>query len=268
MNHQKQYNGSITRFFGTKFLTAVGGETSGTLIDRHGNPISSSLLKKVSAIHRTNWQGRQLLYASSRTNLAFLTTTMAGTGWTTTVSGTGTAPVTTSAYATGPDGNTSAIRIQCNLGATPASAESVINWTNTTGLTTGSTYCTSFWITSNGAGSVGQNVVFRHVARASYTTVTLTNTWQRVFNANAALNTSPYFEIGLRGGLGITVPTTADFLLFGVQQEVGSTPTGTILNATTSPISITDYTMSGSTASFGQAATAGAIYDWDGIAIR
>ncbi len=62
---------------GIQFGTWTGSNNTAELVDQYGNPISSA---NVSAIYRDDWQGNQLLYPTARTN-EILASVLGNTDW-------------------------------------------------------------------------------------------------------------------------------------------------------------------------------------------
>lgn len=204
----------------------------------------------VSAVHRTDWQGRQLLYPTARTNLCLQSQNCLSAPWGTALSGSLSAD-----SGTDPAGGTNAQLF--TVGASQSYFEQGVS------LTGGVTYTASGWMKCT-AGVQFAIWLFDNISRGVVTTMTLGASWtryQNTFTANAG-NTSGILQLG-----GITAtPVGAVIEVFGFQVEVGNSPSGYI-PTTTAPVTLTDYTLSGTTVNLAQAPGATATTDWDGIAV-
>ena len=271
-----RYNASIVRFAGTPFLTAAAGETSATLVDRHGNPISSAKLKKVSAIHRTDWQGRVQLSSTARTNAFYPSNNPAAwlvpTGLT---HGPGTA--------TAPDGTATGYSFTEDTSTGVHENGSIAQ-----NFTAGVELPFSFFVERT-SGTRNLAVTFyvsgaQAQARIDLTALTVTDTSDPTASCAGSVTSLPsgyawiqlspthptggsivpYF--GLLDGTAklYTGDGTSGLIIWGVVEGT----VGAYIPTTTAPVTVTDYTMGGSTANFGQSAAAGNVYDWDGVAER
>lgn len=263
----------------TPFGNWNGSNTSAQLVDAYGRPMSRA---SVSAIHRTDWQGRQLLYPSARTNAAAYTVALGGTGWTSQNGGTGTVN-----SATAPDGTTTASLLSDNSNVT-AGTHAI--GSNLIALSAG-IWCVSCYFKHtndqyigiqrqpdafsatfdilNGvtAGSYGSAVVGMGIEASA-------QGYYRVWvNFNYPGATSDGFNLCLGYGYnnlgGVGNGSTADIFGFQVEKVALATdgPTPYIANATSAPLTLTDYTLTGTTVNLAQAPVSTATTDWDGTGV-
>lgn len=177
--------------------------------------------------------------ASILSNLALYSQDFENAWWLKGVNGVGTAPVVTADSATAPDGTTTAELVAFALnGGTTTTDRSYLQTTSMT-TTAGVTFTASVYIKAATAGDIGKVLLIRGAAGATYTSITLTNSWQRVLSSESASGTTGFIEIGLRGANG-----TADSVsvhLWGAQFVPGSTAqTYTRSLATAAPIMFAD----------------------------
>lgn len=226
----------------TPFGTWNGSNTSAQLVDAYGRPISKA---SVSAIHRTDWQGRQLLYPTARSN--YFGGVIGATGWTALPNCT----ITPNA-ALGPDGVTSnaAQIVVTSAGSGGTYGTCLFN------ATAGTMNTHSLWV----KGAAGGETVQLKDPSVTNTiaTVTLTNLWARYYFNDTAQTTG--------GGLWIVAPPSSTIYAANGQMEIAASPTSWINNPTYdgAAITITDYTITGTTVNLAQAPVATATTDWDG----
>jgi hypothetical protein len=278
------YNASIVRFNGTPFFTGNGSASSAGLVDRHGNPISAAKLKKVSAIHRADWQGRQLLYPMARINQILNSQNFTASSWAIVNASLG--PGAQNA----PDGTSSATlmtstasavcQLQCTMqnpfvgGALTISIMAMsgscskmhlqINERdNNLSTIAGSVVCFDLSSSAIGsevvlAGAIGVTAASNTLLPSGFRKVSLTFTSQPTCAS-------------LKIYLGPTDSFTARNSVSGDSINVWGASGGSIgayVSTTTTPVTVTDYALSGSTVSFGQVPAAGAVCDWDGVVLR
>jgi hypothetical protein len=260
-----RYNAGLIRANGVPFFTGDGSTDSAMLLDRHGNPISSDKLQRVDAIHRTDWQGRQLLYPTVRQSLTRYTNSF--TSWNKNSGGSGVVPTLTPNYAQGPDGNpTSASRLQCTLGDSPTINDFSQILIGSV-LAESSSVVASVWAKSN---TENEQPFMLNIAGVSpQGPVTATTEWTRIATIFPVVASGqPSIRIGLRGG-PFGSATTLDLLIAFANVQAGDTLTSYMDNPITPPpVAFTDYTLSGSTIAFGETPLAGAVCDWTGVARR
>lgn len=270
-----RYNAGLIRANGTPFFTGDGSTSSATLLDRHGNPISSDKLKRVDAIHRTDWQGRQLLYPTARTNLETWSQDYTNAAWSkTNVS-------ITAAATTAPDGTVSGQTI------TESTATGVHRVQQNRSLVSGPIYTISViakagsrnWIIV-GEDSAGSNAFFNLSSGAvgsvnggaTAAIVSLGSGWYRcsVTYVQSGVTGRVYMglsTVGGGGGPSYTGDGISSISAWGFQLELESSPTAYIPTTSTAA-TVTDYTLSGSTVNFGETPLTGAVCDWTGVARR
>jgi len=88
------------------------------------------------------------------------------------------------------------------------------------GIATGRTAITSFYIKAFAAGDVGKVMVFRHVAATGYTTVTLTDSYQRISNAAVSGGPSTTLDLGLRPAVGSSTGTVSVYLAAAMCEDI------------------------------------------------
>lgn len=238
------YSGSVT---GAPLATTDGTATTLALRDGGGNPATGSV--SVTAMHRTQYGVRQPLSATARTNLALWSEDFSNAVWQNSYSGTGSAAVVTPNYAEAPDGSMTACRVQLDMGA----ATSDQDWSafqqdsdSPSGTETG-----ALWIKSN----TGSDIKVYLYTLDALVLATIAPEWQLV----EALETNPASQDD-----GPT-STTADLLVWRPEIEEAAAP-GVYIPTTSAPASVTDYTVSGTSVTLGQAPGTGAAIDWDGSA--
>lgn len=229
-------------------FTGDGSTTSVVL------PSAVGYVTNVSAMHRTDWQGRQLLYPTARTNRCMQSQSFTSAPWVSGASGTGVTPIVNDNYATAPDGTVTAARMQFSRGST--SGQSRV--TQSIACAIGDNIRQRIWMKSNTEANQLVNFAISGVARIDFTA---TNTWQEVDTSwvATATNSSPY--VGLFGPSGLA----CDVLIWGCEQDANSVNPGmgVYIATTTSARTVTDYTLSGSTVTLGQAPATGAVVDAD-----
>ena len=231
-----------------QFGTWNGTATSAQLVDSRGNPISSAT---VSSIYRNDWQGNQLLYPTPRTNQLGTTLIAAGTAYLGSWGGYYSATVQSGASA--PDGSTNAVTCLPANASNPFGVNS-----GTTGVLPVGNYASSIWIRTH-TGTALFTVAPDDVG--NYLTTTVGTTWTRV--ANTFLN---YTATELRNFQCICQTVGAGpFDVFAPQTEISGQPaTSYIYNGGTSPLTLTDYTLTGTTVNLAQAPAATAATTWNG----
>ena len=247
------------------FGTWNGTVTSANLVNRYGATPNQA---RAINIWRNDWQGNQLLYPTARTNSGAYTIALGGTGWTSLNGGTGTVN-----SATAPDGTTTASLLSDNSNATHSTH--AIN-SNPISLSAG-IWCVSCYFKHtndqyvgiqrqsdlfsgtfdilNGAtaGSYGGDVVGTGIEASA-------QGYYRVWvNFDYPSATSDGFNLCLGYGYnnlgGVGNGSTADIFGFQVEQVASASdgPTPYIANGTSAPLTLTDYTLSGTTVNLAQA---------------
>ncbi|MDE1767329.1 MAG: hypothetical protein KGI27_13810, partial [Thaumarchaeota archaeon] len=197
----------------------------------------------VAGVYKSDWQGNQLQYSTPRTNLQIDSNTF--TPWLNSIGGTGTVPVVTANYATGPDGvSGSASRLQLNQGSGTTGSDYCFLTSPLTASLANEPYTESIWIKSNTGSSQPITITF---SGALNQTFTIGTAWQRIYNSQTPTFSGANIYIGQEGDVSHAV--TGDFLIAFSQLEFGSNATSVIVT-TTSPGTVTDYSLSGSTLTF------------------
>lgn len=142
--------------------------------------------------------------------------------WAKALGGSGVAPIVTADQGVAPDGTSTADKVVFNCPA-GAGNQSNINQNGLATVTSGALYTGSIYVKAFAAGDIGKVLLFRHVGRTSYTTVTLTASWQRVTSLETAFNTSGYIELGLRPDSGSSSGTVTAYVWCG-QVVAGTSP--------------------------------------------
>ncbi len=227
----------------TPFGTGDGSTVAFQLLDIEGFPAYD--LNGTPTVFRTDWQGTYQLYSTARTNFCTKSQALDNAAWTNLIAGTGVNPTVTADYGPGPEGGTTAERVQFNQGAgTTIGDVSVRRSPTMSGLTIGQPVVVSFWAKSN---TTAQSLyIGGGTLTAGNTTVTLGTTLQRytalLGNATAA---SGLIYFGLRGTF--TTGATADITItdFQVEQNGLGAATSFILTDAT-PVTVTDYSVNAS----------------------
>lgn len=280
-----RYNSGIIRFNATPFLDAVGGETSAGLVDRHGNPISASKLKRVDAIHRTDWQGRQLLYPTARTNIFLASELLTANAWV--ISNALSVTQSTDTYGTSgipyfnlQHSSTGVTQsLYQVLGAKTAGFEVTVTLAikgtaTSTQATFGLWGSSSTWGASDGSTAKltvldGPGVVAQQSPVALISITGLSTAQDTLISFTRTYATAETCRLYIYPDENTSTTTGAANLVTRVMGSVGSGAQGAYIKTpSNSTATVTDYTLSGATVNFGEAANAGALYDWDGIAVR
>jgi hypothetical protein len=245
--------------------TGNASQTSWTAV----NPLGPA--PTVANVWRTDWQGKQRMYTTSRTNLAKYSRDMTGTGWTSD------GCTTTANQIVSPDGVTAGNKIVEGVGINAGAGHKVysaVTATNGTfytlsfdakagtrtyiqAWTWGTTETTSaFYNLNTGVCSGSGNPTMRSLGngwwRCTKTSFTSAPTFNYAIGPSDGTNTQAY------SGDGVSYVYAGE-----VQVEIGVLATSFIYT-TTAAVTVTDISISGSTVTFTTAPATGATLTWDG----
>jgi hypothetical protein len=209
-------------------------------------------------IYRTDWQGQVQLYPTPRTNWIKSSQDPSTSDWTKGSGGTGSAPVVTTNYTTAPDGTTTGARVQFNHGAGTTAGDASQLSTSPVVQSGSVNWCHSVWMKTNDGSTRSFHV---SIAGAGAIVAVITPTWQRfnvIYNGNGSFS----LRIFYRGDLDANA--TADISAWGAQGEVGSAPTGYISTPSNVAVTVSDYSISGTTVILSSALAATATLQWSG----
>ena len=196
--------------------------------------------------YRTDWQGRQRMYSTPRTNRALQSQSLDNATWPKRAMHSVTADQTTA-----PDGTVTADLVSATGGN--SANQGVYQNDATSG---NGTYTASIWLKAGSSSSVQMCIkdAGTDTVRATVT-VPLTASWQRFSVTGTTV---------AGGGFRFELNTTAtgDFYAWGAQIEAGSTPTAYI-PTTTVAVSVTDYTISNGVITLAEAPVTGATLSYD-----
>lgn len=248
-----------------------GTKTAFQLGDTRGRPILHNA--NVTAMHRTDWQGRQLLHPTARTNIKLWSQDFTQSAWTKLGNTVG------AATWGAPDGSGTGQTLTESSGGTLHRIQQ-----NTT-VTAGTTYSISCyakagtrnWIILGEDSGTGQ--AFFDVLNGvigipgSGATPSIQDLGSGVFRVSVAYvqpGTIGRHYIGLaiaNGSAGYPGDGTSGCNIWGFQVEVGSVATSYI-PTTTAAGTVTDYSYtSGGQVTMGQVPVSGAVLDWDGTGV-
>ncbi len=220
----------------------------------------------VLAVWRTDWQGRQRMYPTARTNLLIRSTWVGGppaTGWTATFAGTGTYTQTASTLSTA-DG-ASAILFDC-----PTPGDRAIYQSTSMTTTGGQPYAASVFVEAQSGGVTAGDVILQNTAGATITYPVCEANPSGGINGLiqpgrlTAIITPPSTSLVARFGLGVNVGITSakSVRLSRPQVEPGSAATSYI-PTTTAAVTVTDWSQSASNVVFASNPLAGAVIEAD-----
>ena len=262
----------------TPFGTPDGVTSAFQLADKYGFPIRANA--NATAMHRTDWQGRQALAATARTNYLSDSCSFAGVMWEnqsnyTTAPAVALVPSHTAYKWTDRGGGSKSLgqntAANGNYSGNPETMSLIIENVNATVTTVGcaqggagpvwvflgkytwadDTFVDSagsggtFTVTQLGAGPNGGKMV---KLSASNATAGLTAQQRQLY----------LYLSGVPTNTNTTIPHAA-------QHEVNGVATSIIVNDTSAALTVTDYTYTASgVATMGQIPVASAVLDWDG----
>ena len=273
-----RYNSGIVRYNGTPFFTGDGTTTSTQLVDRHGNPISSDKLMRVDAIHRTDWQGRQLLYPTARTNLVNYSGALGTTGPTAWQLVTNVQVALNDRI--GPDGQKSMTHVG---GGTATSSR--LQSASAISVDAGAYVIASIYLVKD-SSTFSRLAIYNAQVTAQLGSVTVK--WSDLsLNIAGGIARIDLMPDGITYRLQLRINTgtydSAKMLIYPDNSVIGNyiwawgaqleadTPDGLAspyIPTADSPVTLTDYTLTGSTVSLGEAPLVDAVLDWDGVSTR
>ncbi|MDE1988902.1 MAG: DUF2460 domain-containing protein [Betaproteobacteria bacterium] len=243
-----------------------GSATSAQLVDSRGNPISSA--SNVS-IYRADWQGNQLLSTQARTNLSFHSTD--ATNWIL-------SDCTLGAAITAPDGTAN------NFYPIIPDTSNVLHYTRAPAAIPANTRIThSFYAKAAGYSKVlcetkplGGDATPQFDLSAGSVNGTGTNTTAAinpvagqpgVFRCSVTFTTNGSYAADPVTFINVYAPFAGDGVsgvyIWGRQTEVGDVATP-LIPTTTAPVTLTDYTLTGTTVNLAQAPADTATTTWSG----
>ena len=212
--------------------------------------------------YRTDWQGTQLLYSTARKNFCTRSQKLDNAAWTNLIGGTGVNPTVTADFGPGPEGGTTAERVQFDQGAGSTISDFTFRNTPTlSSVSVGQPVIVSFWAKSNTTPVT--IVVAGGTLSATNATVYIGTTLQRytalLGNATSA---SGVVRFGLRGTLSSVLTADITITDFQVEQNALAAATPFILTDAAA-VTVTDYSISGGIITLGETPIAGATLSYD-----
>ncbi len=256
---------------GIPFGTWTGNNNTAELVDQYGNPISSA---NVSAIYRNDWQGNQLLYPTARTNVQPYSNTF-GVNYQS-------QPVTVTDNVADPAGGTTATEFSwstnptvwnlTNFYGTSVPAGTYVGMQidlNLSGVPAGVGILTCYVGESTSQG--GLLATFTTGASPSVSAGTLTPIgngfyrWSVIFPVSATIPNLMWVWHGYS--------TSGSLVLVNRMITIPSQYSESVFNGSyiptpsTAPVTLTDYTLSGTTVTFAQDPLATAKTTWYGTGV-
>ena len=226
-------------------------------------------------IHKVDWQGNQLQYSTPRTNYLLYSNSVGGTDWaspgsTVTLNdisapdGTSTATLLTDTATTANHGVIQFITSSTTqiLGSCFVKAGSLQYASIQCNLSTGGIYC---YYTLTGAGSVSQapQVYGGALLTGAYGEITaLSGGWYKIslfaniVSGNTSITFYPQLQHAATGPGYYTGTGTGTIYMWGAQFEISAAPTS-LIPTTSTPVTVTDYSISGDNATFSTAPAVG-----------
>jgi phage gp46-like protein len=248
-----------------------GVQTSFRLVDSQGRPLQAAT---VQHMHQTDWQGRQELYPTPRTNLILGSSTIGGSGWTLV----GRATVGSTDMA--PDGTNTA-----NLLVGVAGFTGYAQSASAFAVTANTSYAGSIFLK---AGTATSNAIVIFNAGVTTTVGTVVIGWANnipAITSTAGAITGAALTACSQPGwykLSYTINTGSNVsireLVYVDRNNTGSSvyawgsslgDPGSFIPTTTSAVTLTDYVVDPSgLVALGQVPPSGSILDWSGSSTR
>lgn len=251
----RRYNAGIVRLNACPTGTEATGTSVYTLKDYHGNDVGASKIKTQAGIHQTDWQGRQLLYPTARTNLVPDSTDLSiGPDW---YNFGGNITSMQGGFAD-PSGGTDA------FGFLVSDAIGALYWfAGAFADGTGVQLEGSIWLRADVplTGRVATN------STGSGKPVSVGSQWSR-YVSHDVFSTVRGIQYGIDQASATGLPSGTRLYAYApMQTEVGGGSDGAYIPTTSTPVTLTDYTQSGNQVTLGQISD-GATLDWTGVIKR
>ena len=250
----------------TQFGTWNGTATSAQLVDQFGNPVNSA---QPTAIYRTDWQGRQLLYPTARTQLLLESNALTTSPWSV-------GSIVTPTLVSSPDGGTSAWTLTPDTTNTSHTISQVISL-NGNNVISIIAKAGAYSYVMLGTTNMGTGYTYFNLANGTIGDVLSTHTPEIIAlpesgwylaSIHGSCTGSGSIYIGCTNANGISNFAgngTSGIDIYAAQVETGSTPTSRLFSGS-SPLTLTDYTLSGTTVNLAQAPASTATTQWQGRA--
>jgi len=275
------FTSATTAVTAAQFATG-DGTTQGYTLNVNGAPITSAI---VTAIHRTDWQGRQLLYPTVRTNHMLYSQSLANAAWdksnVTVTDGAGVAP----------DGSTTMSRLTVTatgvslisqyfvslpiapvkliLFAQADTANIVFVQVNQANANTVVIHASDINFNVS-TGAIGAEYSAGAFPFNNYSGMTLTPMGSGVYRIELSFNVDPsttsctVYTGPSASMTGTSATAGTSLLMWGLAAQTGG---GAYIPTTTAPVTVTDYTYTpDGQITLGQVPASGATLDWDGNA--
>ena len=198
-------------------------------------PVLTGNTPQNPTLYKTDWQGKQLLYTTPRTNLLLQASTLATSPWVPGQTGVAAAPTVTNAFIAGPDGVAASASKIAFPGITGTDTSFVRQ--NVAGLTNPTTLSPSAWIKGDAPATL---LMRQGNGAAGFSTINITTAWQRL-NPPSGVNAATSFNFDFAQVTGGTTTAFNAYVAYS-QLESGSVITPAI-QTTTAAVTVTDYTI-------------------------
>lgn len=242
----------------TQFGAGDSSTSTFGLLDARGRPIKRDV--SVSAIHRTDWQGRQLLYATVRTQICVNTQNFSV--W---------FPYFSPALASlrsgeaDPRGGTEAWSFEFGEGALGSAGRHGLYANSTSAASTASLSLLGIWARADEPIQISIGCLTSLFPQIP---LNLTTAWT-YFTGSPTIDSqtsSRNFILALNANLPINAgKLSTSRIYFAFPQFTQDATLGVYIpNTGTTPATLTDYTLTGPSVALGQVPVTGAVLDWDG----